>query len=336
MATIVCQGLQSCLQEPQLVEPRTLRLKLSSPIPHHLFSATPLELGFKSFLSSESNHIKELSHEEKCHHDKPATKNSDLGGWSFLQAISNNSSQQQNPSTPVYNKRSSSVTRLNEKSLELCTENLGNETGTIFIENSIFDSNDENLVKRDQQKKQSKSLGGKKSAIVHNFPPPLTTISGSESLQVRPHREEGRLILKAVKSPLTQTCFQAERSNGRLRLCFSKDFFFAPYFDLKPQTAANQEDNEANSGEDNENEGYENDGDAEQEEQEAGDIDKVDLLGEQEGRVCLIEELEENSLKVGGEEGMDKFERPISRCKEGGEQEKKGLLNFEPFNWVAT
>ncbi|XP_061992019.1 protein FANTASTIC FOUR 3 [Rosa rugosa] len=332
MATIVCQGLQSCLQEPQLVEPRTLRLKLSSSIPHHLFSATPLELGFKSFLSSESNHIKELSHEEKCHYDKPATKNSDLGGWSFLQSISNNSSQQQNPPTPVYNKRSSSVTRLNEKSLELCTENLGNETGTIFIENSIFESNDKSLVKRDQQK-QSKSLGSKKSANVHNFPPPLTTISGLESLQVRPHREDGRLILKAVKAPLTHNCFQAERSNGRLRLCFSKDFF-APNFDSESQTAANQEDIEANSGEDNENEGYENDRDDEQEEQEVGDIDKV-VLGEQEGRVCLVEELEENSLKVGGEEGMDKFGRP-SRCKEGGEHEKKGLLNFEPFNWVAT
>lgn len=330
MATIVCQGLQSCLQEPQLVEPRTLRLKLSSSIPHHLFSATPLELGFKSFLSSESNHIKELSHEEKCHYDKPATKNSDLGGWSFLQSISN-SSEQQNPPTPVYNKLSSSATRLNEKSLELCTENLGNETGTIFIENNIFETKGKSMVERDQQK-QSKSLGGKKSGNVHNFPPPLTTISGSESLQVRPHREDGRLILKAVKAPLTPTCFQAERSNGRLRLCFSKDFF-APTFDSELQTTATQEDIEANSGEDNEND-RDDEEQEEQEEEEEGDIEKL-VLGEQEGTVCLIEELDENSLKVGGEEGMDKFERP-SRCKDGGEHEKKGLLNFEPFNWVAT
>ncbi|XP_050373938.1 protein FANTASTIC FOUR 3-like [Argentina anserina] len=335
MATIVCQGLQSCLQEPQLVEPRTLRLKLSSPIPHHLFSATPLELGFKSFLSTESNHIKELSHEEKCHYDKPATKNSDLGGWNFFQSISNNSSQQQNPPTPVYNKYSSSATRLNQKSLEMCTENLGNETGTILIENNIFESKDTSLlVKRDQQK-QSKSLGVKKSANVHNFPPPLTTISGSESLRVRPHREDGRLILKAVKAPLTHNCLQAERSNGRLRLCFSKDFF-APNFDSELQTATNEEDTEANSGEDYKNEGYENDRDEEKEEQEVGDIDKV-VLGEQEGTVCLIEEFEENSLKVGGEEGADKFDQRPSRCKEGGEQEKKGrLLNFEPFSWVAT
>ncbi|KAK9933399.1 hypothetical protein M0R45_020597 [Rubus argutus] len=322
MATIVCQGLQSCLQEPQLVEPRTLRLKLSSQIPHHLFSATPLELGFKSFLSSESNHMKELSYEEKCHYDKPATKNSDLGGWSFLQSISNNSSEQQNPPTPVYNKLSSSATRLNEKSLELCTENLGNETGTIFIENNIFETNGKSMVERDQQK-QSKSLGGKKSGNVHNFPPPLTTISGSESLQVRPHREDGRLILKAVKAPLTPTCFQAERSNGRLRLCFSKDFF-APTFDSELQTTATKEDIEGKSGKDNENER-----DDEEEEKKKKKKEKKKKKKKKKRETL------KNYLKVRGEEGMDKFERP-SRCKEGGEHEKKGLLNFEPCNWVAT
>ncbi|KAB1227802.1 Protein FANTASTIC FOUR 3 [Morella rubra] len=118
-------------------------------------------------------------------------------------------------------KRSSS----SEKSLELCTENLGNETGTGINEDSIFllpssDSKDGNFRTREQTK--SRQLFETKKANPPNFPSSLTTISGSESLLFRPHRENGRLIINAVKAPATQSYFQAERSHGRLRLCFLK------------------------------------------------------------------------------------------------------------------
>ncbi|KAB1227799.1 Protein FANTASTIC FOUR 3 [Morella rubra] len=118
-------------------------------------------------------------------------------------------------------KRSSS----SEKSLELCTENLGNETGTGINEDSIFllpssDSKDGNFRTREQTK--SRQLFETKKANPPNFPSSLTTISGSESPLFRPHRENGRLIINAVKAPATQSYFQAERSHGRLRLCFLK------------------------------------------------------------------------------------------------------------------
>lgn len=49
-----------------------------------------------------------------------------------------------------------------------------------------------------------------------SFPPPLTTMN---TLQVRRQcREGGRLIIEAVE--MTNPVLQAERSNGRLRLCF--------------------------------------------------------------------------------------------------------------------
>ncbi|KAB1214223.1 Protein FANTASTIC FOUR 3 [Morella rubra] len=233
MATIVCQGLQSCLDSSHLVEPKTVRLKLSSP--RSPFSQ-PRELALKScFLDTNTKEvgdkyrIEEICYKSYDHFDNKVSSNPDLGGWSFLQALSTScpgskeAMEKENIYVHPLVKRSSS--RLSEKSLELCTENLGNETGTDINEDSIFllpssDSKDGNFRTREQTK--SRQLFGTKKANPPNFPPPLTTISGSESLLFRPHRENGRLIINAVKAPATQTYFQAERSHGRLRLCFLK------------------------------------------------------------------------------------------------------------------
>ncbi|KAI3459367.1 hypothetical protein Pfo_016030 [Paulownia fortunei] len=59
---------------------------------------------------------------------------------------------------------------------------------------------------------------------IKNFPPPLTTMRGPSSLQVRRHREGGRLIIEAVEKPFRSSCLQAERSDGRLRLCLLTGF----------------------------------------------------------------------------------------------------------------
>lgn len=344
MATIVCQGLQSCL-ESHLVEPRTLRLKLSSSIP--LLSPQPHELlAMKSFIS-ESN-TKEVS--EKCQ----TSKNSDMGGgWSFLQALSNVSQQGhkvEKESLYVHPLVKRSTSTLSEKSLSLCTENLGNETGTdiiddvsaesnIFSEFSLDSTKGANLPRMEEQKeKQSSQCLVAKKAKARSFPPPLTTISGRDSLHVRPHREDGRLVIKAIKAPPKQSCFQAERTNGRLRLCLLENY--APRFDYE-ESVSKEEENEG-TVEDNEKEEDEKDSNAEKEEKE--DIgDNVDeQVGEGKvGDVSSLEEEEEetdgNFVNVGTEMGMEKYERPRCRrrCKQGSEQEKKTMLNWEPL-WVAT
>ncbi|XP_075486488.1 uncharacterized protein LOC142526105 [Primulina tabacum] len=46
------------------------------------------------------------------------------------------------------------------------------------------------------------------------FPPPLTTMSGSNTLQVHKRRECGRLVLEAVEAPSRNSHMQAERSGG--------------------------------------------------------------------------------------------------------------------------
>lgn len=351
MATIVCQGLQSCL-ESQVFESRTMRLRLSSPKPH--FSQS-LELALKPCsLDSTTKELSDRRHDEDKHTSSIPTP--DMGGWSFLQALSNTSQgpkeSMEKENTYVHPVVKRYPSTLSEKSLELCTENLGSETGTDTFERGIFElssfeSEAGNSPTRGQQK--PRQLFGARKANSRSFPPPLTTMSGSESLRVRPHREDGRLIIKAVKAPSTHYNFQAERSHGRLRLCFVKDS--ASNFDSTDVASA--EETEAIIEDENDKEGFESDvnkeegrdieeEDEEEEEeqeeeedfeQEAREENTASTGKEKENSGYIEKEVEENHLNVGAEMGMEEFQRP-SRCKEG-ELENKGLLNWEPF-WVAT
>ncbi|XP_015969534.1 protein FANTASTIC FOUR 2 [Arachis duranensis] len=197
----VCQGLQSCL-EPRVIEPRVIRLKLAPP--GSKIAPPPSE--------SES-HQQEQPDEKK---DMAAGS----GDWSFLQALSHHPSSQcndHNNDDKVYVhptvKRSSSM--LSAKSLEMCTESLGSETGS--DQNSLFisethethQSSNTTLIKH-----RKRSPHGARS-----FPPPLTSIT-----HLMPHRHDGRLVLKAVAvaspPPESGAYFHAERSHGRLRLGF--------------------------------------------------------------------------------------------------------------------
>ncbi|CAK7326996.1 unnamed protein product [Dovyalis caffra] len=327
MATMVCQGLQSCLESP-IVESRTLRLRLSSPNSHF---AQSLELALKPcLLDSDTKEVsdkcqyEEISHKTSFLHDKHTSSNPDLAGWSFLQALSTSpqgpkeSMEEENTYVHPLINRSSSM--LSGKSLELCTESLGSESGSDdIIENNIFslsspDSMVGNSPSRELQK--SRQLLGANKAISRSFPPPLTTISGSKCLQVRPHREDGRLIIRAVEAPSRHTYLHAERRDGRLRLSFLKD----STSDFDSKSGASTEENEGNIKDDE----IENDMDYEE-------VDDLDV-GESENG-AYFEEEEEGADDLDMAMGMEEFQGP-RRCKEG-EREEKGLLNWEPF-WVAT
>ncbi|XP_073272303.1 protein FANTASTIC FOUR 3-like [Primulina huaijiensis] len=130
----------------------------------------------------------------------------------------------------------SSIARLSAKSLEMCTENLGSETGTDTIPDvgSIFSSSissfdQENSLSfkgSDQEKLKNKVKQPpryEEASSCRKFPPPLTTMSGTGSIQVRRHCEGGRLIIEAVERPLRNSYLQVERSGGRLRLCYLTD-----------------------------------------------------------------------------------------------------------------
>ncbi|KAL6505128.1 hypothetical protein OROGR_024945 [Orobanche gracilis] len=142
---------------------------------------------------------------------------------SFLwQAQIENSKTEQVYVHPLVKRSSSS---LSTKSLEMCTESLGCETGDnivsdyddfschAFLEKQCFSKN----------KPAKNRESAKKFKKTNNFPPPLTSISGNEGVQVRTHREGGRLVIKAFSFPYGGNYFQAERENGRLKLSLVED-----------------------------------------------------------------------------------------------------------------
>ncbi|KAK6913899.1 Fantastic Four domain [Dillenia turbinata] len=320
MSSILCQGLQSCL-ESHLVEPKVLRLKLSS--------AKRACLRLSESCVTESN-IKGLGGEH-CHCEEITNKSHDVGadhlsGWNFIQLLSGSSQSPKGGSSYVHPLVKRSPSTLSEKSLELCTENLGCETGTNIVfesSSSIFsisslDSKVGNSSPPTREQARPREALGAKKATPHNFPPPLTTMSGSESYEFRPHREDGRLIIKAVAVPSTQSYFQAERSNGRLRLSFFKYDLEsdAQETDVSSKYKEIQFDNDAYNQE-------------EQEEEEAEELEDEEQQ-QQESDIKLSKE----ETGVEKEMGIGKFQRP-SKCKEGGRGNKVALLNWEPF-WVAT
>ncbi|XP_057771765.1 protein FANTASTIC FOUR 2 [Salvia miltiorrhiza] len=289
MSTIICQNLISCI-EPQLAETTTtLKLRVAAaPPPAALEPCRRLAAG---------DHL-------------------ELGSWGFLQNNLQESSSPMNKDCS-YTHPLSKNSKLSPKSLELCTENLGSESGSDTFSDcsSIFSASpplsptsssgdDHRAFALDdcRQKMRTSPTGDKYCRKIKNFPPPLTTMSGASSLQVRRRSDGGRLIIDAVEGPFRNSYLHAERSDGRLKLCFT--------------TAAAA----ASGG-------------GEEESDEAAECGAAE--GEiEEPRIGFESEKEE----LDGEMNLlEKFQR-FSRCKEGGGHGSQELCsNWKPATlWVAT
>ncbi|XP_022868324.1 protein FANTASTIC FOUR 1-like [Olea europaea var. sylvestris] len=298
MSTVVCQNLVSCFERSQQTETASLKLKVaSSP------SSTTVE--FSMLGSDQIPEVKE---------------NLEITGWSSLQNLSSTSTKSakeyDTPYIYPFEKRS-----LSEKiSLELCTENLGSETGTDISDCSIFSNSYSSLQNAPEKpKKESRNFNKAAANSCRSFPPPLTTISGgSNSLQVRRHCEGGRLIIEAVETPFKPTYLQAERSDGRLRLCFFQE----------EEVGEENEECESESESEVEDEMIERDAiDGEK-------IENYEIESEQEDDDTRLGQSWGQGVDV--EMGMEKFQRlsNCSRCKESGHG-NKGLCNWKPPLWVA-
>ncbi|XP_027366754.1 protein FANTASTIC FOUR 2-like [Abrus precatorius] len=287
----VCQGLQSSV-EPRHIESRVLKLKLAPPGSNTNTTSPSTDPGTcekpVTNISTQTPAIKNHEH---------GNKNSEPGGcnWSFLQTLSNISHCNKTEDVYVHPavKRSSSM--LSAKSLELCTESLGSETGSnagdnsddvslFSLESSHSFRNNNNNTTVVNRNSESKRLNRGST-----FPPPLTSMGG---LQVRSHREDGRLILEAVTSSSPQPYFQAERGNGRLRLRLFESV--ASYY-----------------GGDDEIE---------------GETLKQEAYGEEDG--VVEEEVEEHVAYGEDEMGITMFVRP-STCKESGNRVIFGDVYFD-------
>lgn len=317
MSTIVYQGFF----EPQPTETTTLRLKLAAPKP----------------IEYQSTNTKQVLRENLCDKNTTSqmTKNPDLGGWNWLQSLSNST-----PKKPLDSASFYPSLKLSQKSLELCTENLGSETGSddssdinIFSFTSLETRSAKSTTTTTATTRRTQGqISSAKKANTRSFPPPLTTISGSNSLQVRPHREGGRLIIEAVEAPCNRTCFEAERSNGRLQLKFLKNCEF--FYDQKMRSEDNENDNIGKS------EAKDDDTNIKEDVFEADEFGKNDannnIVDEIKKGGYMKKDMDGNRKDVEVEMGREKFQRHNRRCKESGHgNNNKGLCYREAF-WVAT
>ncbi|RDX63319.1 Protein FAF-like, chloroplastic, partial [Mucuna pruriens] len=120
---------------------------------------------------------------------------------------------------------------LSEKSLEICTESLGSETGSdgfsSYTPSETGDSEEEEEEEEEErveitheEELQLQVPKHNKKSSPRSFPPPLPSLS--PSLLMRSHRDNGRLLLQAVSVP-SQSNFCAQRENGRLVLTFADE-----------------------------------------------------------------------------------------------------------------
>ncbi|CAL0320702.1 unnamed protein product [Lupinus luteus] len=315
---VVCHGLQSHL-ESQILESRTLRLRLPSS------KLQPIDLALKSCLrdSNIKTHLEEENNKKETETSTPlSSKPNDMSGWNFLEALSNVTTKE--PSSQyVHPQQNRSSLVLSPRSLELCTENLGSESGSDIVHNDIDINMNMNMlssldyyvggnIEAMEEMKPCKNLAPKKGKAM-NFPPPLTTITGSESLTLRPHREDGRLVIEVTKAPpMSASYFHAERSNGCLQLRFSNNHI--PCFDPEEEE---EEDDDVDDLMENKleldpitlsYEVFDEESDSEMKGQ-MRDIEEGEEVEEEE---------EEDDVNVGieCEMRMEKYEWP-RRCKDG-------------------
>lgn len=132
-----------------------------------------------------------------------------------------------------------SASSLSKKSLEICTESLGSETGSDgFSSYPPSETGDAEEDKEEDQRQERVTLkfdredlrvakynlaaANCKKSQPRSFPPPIPSLSSRDgaSVLMKSRRDNGRLVLEAVSVP-SQKNFHAQRQDGRLVLTFA-------------------------------------------------------------------------------------------------------------------
>ncbi|KAL0724123.1 hypothetical protein Bca4012_038722 [Brassica carinata] len=194
-----------------------------------------------------------------------------------------------------------------EKSLEMCTESLGAETGSesgdelsLLAFEATFTPRAHSLPPKSNTREEEKDTDfhAKKSTMSRSksFPPPIKFVKESRyNRMVRSLGEDGRLVVQAIRVSSPPRNFVAEREEGRLRLCLSPEGSLL---------GLNHEEEE------------------EEEEEDEGETE--------EGMA------KENSENLEGKNGNKKISRLSSRCKENGREPKPMLTWKQQQFWVST
>lgn len=123
-----------------------------------------------------------------------------------------------------------STSSLSEKSLQICTESLGSETGSDgFSSYPPSENGDSSDKEEEQEQAKQGSVDYEEIRVVkfnyakkspqRSFPPPIRSLSDENGASVRmtTRRDNGRLVLEAVSVP-SHNNFRVQRQDGRLVL----------------------------------------------------------------------------------------------------------------------
>ncbi|KAL8092653.1 protein FAF-like, chloroplastic [Apium graveolens] len=207
------------------------------PALKRIFSSAQLSIISAVNYQSSSSDDEEEELDGKKFHQNPKQ---DL--WS---SIVSQKKTEELPPPYVHHLVKKSSSSLCSKSLEICTEGLGSETGSDKVtldtgsnEVTLETSSDkvEELLHQAQQEKETPKISyseeipkvakynypaaSNKKLQPKSFPPPIPLLAGSTegpAVHMQSLRQNGRLVLKAVSSPSTKK-LQAHREDGRLRL----------------------------------------------------------------------------------------------------------------------
>ncbi|CAN6455781.1 unnamed protein product [Victoria cruziana] len=236
------------------------------------------------------------------------------------------------PTAPTYVHplMSRSSRSLSSKSLELCTESLGSETGSEFSsppspaasflssfppsppdvmeEEGSEDGSVDFLFDGEADRRKNMREIDEENCVNYNctttrrsparlFPPPLPSISRRDGprLQMKPYRQDGRLVLQAVAVP-SHNYLQAQRQGGRLLLSF-----IPTHQQRKEETEEEEEEDEAAAEEEGDAEIIKEDVEEQGEEEPEGNI----VNGEG------AEEAEEEVPEGGDEEAEEDMEKRL-------------------------
>ncbi|XP_043712658.1 protein FAF-like, chloroplastic [Telopea speciosissima] len=191
-----------------------------------------------------SSIVQSKDEEQQKKEDLERPRLSDIWGSILSQKTDDLSKSSSAPYIHPLVKRSKSS--LSQKSLEICTESLGSETGSEGFSSyppSETGDFEEKLTEKQQSAKETEELSSTTATLVkekeefgaesynyfsatrksppRSFPPPLPSLSRREGpgVLMRSHRRDGRLVLEAVPVS-TYNYFHAERQGGRLLLSY--------------------------------------------------------------------------------------------------------------------
>ena len=231
-----------------------------------------------------------LIKEEKKKSEQLEKQTGQFDIWSSIIQKTNEDASKTLPPPYIHPLVKRSASSLSEKSLQICTESLGSETGSDgFSSYSSSEAGDSEEDKEEEQEEEQlqqqeelqeekvpeafdqKELESFRVAKCHyatskksksiSFPPPLPSLARQDgaSLRMESRRDNGRLVLEAVSIP-SQNRFRAQRQDGRLVLTFANT--------TPSEEEHHQEAEKSNADQFEELEDFEEDENPEEEEEE--------------------------------------------------------------------